>query len=192
MTRSRCDGTPRGRLVSERINCGLRKKGMGPAELCGTVGGKLRTASGHLETVATVRPIRNLQDDISGFLYPGKRPVIGVNKDQAQVRQRFTIAHELGHLKLHEHRQVHVDREFRVRFRSGTSSQGINRDEMEANRFAAELLMPLEFLRRDIEERDFALTDNEALWSLAKIYGVSAQAMAFRLNGLGIPIVEEE
>ena len=132
------------------------------------------------------------KDDISGFLYPGKRPVIGVNKDQAQVRQRFTIAHELGHLKLHEHRQVHVDREFRVRFRSGASSQGINRDEMEANRFAVELLMPLEFLRRDIEERDFALTDNEALWSLAKIYGVSAQAMAFRLNGLGIPIVEEE
>ena len=52
--------------------------------------------------------------------------------------------------------------------------------------------MPLQFLRRDIEERDFALTDDEALWSLAKRYGVSAQAIAFRLNGLGIPVVEEE
>ena len=49
--------------------------------------------------------------------------MIGVNKDQAQVRQRFTIAHELGHLKLHEHKQVHVDREFRVRFRSGATSR---------------------------------------------------------------------
>ena len=64
------------------------------------------------------------EDDISGFLYPGKPPVIGVNKAHAQVRQRFTIAHELGHLKLHEHKQVHVDREFRVRFRSGASSRG--------------------------------------------------------------------
>ena len=130
--------------------------------------------------------------EISGFLYPGRPPVIGVNKEQAQVRQRFTIAHELGHLRLHEQKQVHVDREFRVRFRSEKSSQGINRDEMEANRFAAKLLMPLEFLRRDIEEQDFALTDDKTLWSLAKRYGVSAQAMAFRLNVLGIPIVEAE
>ena len=132
------------------------------------------------------------EDDISGFLYPGKPPVIGVNKAHAQVRQRFTIAHELGHLKLHEHKQVHVDREFRVRFRSGASSRGINRDEMEANRFAAELLMPLEFLRQDIERQEFAFTDDDVLWSLAKRYGVSAQSIAFRLNGLGIPIVEGE
>lgn len=130
-------------------------------------------------------------EDISGFLYPGTRPVIGVNKDQASVRQRFTIAHELGHLLLHEHEQVHVDREFRVRLRSGVSSQGIDKDEMEANRFAAELLMPIESLRQDIEEREFTFTDDDALWLLAKRYGVSAQAMAFRLNALGVPVVEK-
>ena len=52
--------------------------------------------------------------------------------------------------------------------------------------------MPLAVLWRDIEETDFALTEDEALWFLARRYGVSSQAMAFRLNGLGIPIVEEE
>ena len=43
-------------------------------------------------------------NDLSGFLYrEGDQAVIGVNKDHAPVRQRFTIAHELGHLLLHEH-----------------------------------------------------------------------------------------
>lgn len=131
------------------------------------------------------------EEDISGFFYPGKTPIIGVNKDQANVRQRFTIAHELGHLKLHNHAQVHVDREFRVRLRNSVSSEGIDQDEMEANRFAAELLMPIELLREDVENQDFALTDDEALWFLAKRYGVSAQAMAIRFNALSYTFTVE-
>lgn len=39
-------------------------------------------------------------EDISGLLYrtAGTAPVIGVNSNNPKVRQRFTIAHELGHL----------------------------------------------------------------------------------------------
>ena len=111
--------------------------------------------------------------------------VIGVNRDQATVRQRFTIAHELGHLLLHEYSRVHVDRGFRVRLRSGLSSEGTDRDEMEANRFAAELLMPIEFLQADLEKREFDLADDSEFQTLAKRYGVSTQALAIRLNGLG-------
>ena len=78
-----------------------------------------------------------------------------------------------------------------MRLRSGISGQGIDLDEMEANRCAAELLMPIEFLRLDIEEREFDLTNDEELWTLAKRYGVSTQSMAIRLNGLGYsPTVE--
>ena len=126
-------------------------------------------------------------DDLSGFLYRDgeKAAVIGVNKDQAAVRQRFTIAHEIGHLLLHENDQVHVDREFKVQLRSGVSSQGTNLDEVEANRFAAELLMPSELLRSDVEGRDFNLADDEELRFLARRYGVSTQALAIRLNSLG-------
>ena len=132
------------------------------------------------------------EDDIDGFLYrENERAVIGVNKDQARVRRRFTIAHELGHLLLHEHEEVHVDRGFRVRLRSGVSSQGLDRDEMEANRFAAELLMPIRMLRRDIEDHVFDLADDGELYLLAKRYGVSTQALAFRITGLGYaPTVE--
>lgn len=125
-------------------------------------------------------------DDIDGFLYrEGKQAVIGVNQDQALVRQRFTIAHELGHLLLHDHDEIHVDRGFRVRLRSGASREGLDRDEMEANRFAAELLMPMDFLRADLEEQEFDLADDDELRSLARRYGVSTQALAIRLNGLG-------
>ena len=111
--------------------------------------------------------------------------IIGVNKDHAPVRQRFTIGHEIGHLLLHDHDEVHVDRDFRVRMRSGASSQGTDRDEMEANRFAAELLMPLRLLRDDVESCEFDLTDDDELRSLARRYGVSSQALAIRLNALG-------
>ena len=130
--------------------------------------------------------------DIDGFLYrKGSEAVIGVNQDQAPVRQRFTVAHELGHLLLHEHDQVHVDRGFRVRLRSGVSQKGMDRDEMETNRFAAEVLMPIEFLRVDLESNEFDLADGDQFCAIAKRYGVSTQALVIRLNGLGYaPAVE--
>ena len=131
-------------------------------------------------------------DDIDGFLYQeGDQIVIGVNRNQAPVRQRFTVAHELGHLLLHEHSQIHIDRGFRVRLRSGLSGEGTDLEEMEANRFAAELLMPIDFLRADLEHHEFDLADDRQLRGLAKRYGVSTQALAIRLNGLGYaPAVE--
>ena len=165
-----------------------------------------RTLLSELEIQAPPVPVRQLarhrgarivrvsgnDGDIDGFVYhKGDEVVIGINQDQAPVRQRFTIAHELGHLLLHELDQIHVDRGFRVRLRNGASSEGTDRDEMEANRFAAELLMPLDFLMADLEEREFDLADDKELRALAKRYGVSTQALAIRLNGLGYaPAVE--
>ena len=128
-------------------------------------------------------------DNIDGFLFRnGIEAVIGINRDRAAVRRRFTIAHELGHLLLHEQGQVHVDRGFRVRLRSGVSSEGTDQDEMEANRFAAEILMPIDFLRNDLKRQEFDLADDNELRSLARRYGVSTQALAIRLNSLGYSI----
>ncbi|MDE0101568.1 MAG: ImmA/IrrE family metallo-endopeptidase [Bryobacterales bacterium] len=138
---------------------------------------------------ACIVQVAGREDDIDGFLYrEGGEAVIGVNQDQAAVRQRFTIAHELGHLLLHEHSLVHVDRGFRVRLRNGASREGTDKDEMEANRFAAELLMPTVFLRTDLEEWELDLADDRQLRALAKRYGVSTQALAIRLNTLGYSI----
>jgi len=42
------------------------------------------------------------KDDLSGILYrDGKNKIIGINSAHAQNRQRFSIAHEIGHLRLH-------------------------------------------------------------------------------------------
>ena len=131
--------------------------------------------------------VDSLEGDLSGFLYRDKaQAVIGVNTSHAPARQHFTIAHELGHLLLHDQEQLHVDHEFRVRLRSDVSSQGTDEAEQEANYFAASLLMPREFLERDLANEEYVdLLDDDFLHGLARKYGVSAQALAIRLKTLG-------
>jgi len=127
--------------------------------------------------------------NISGFLYREHgKAIIGVNAAHHPNRQRFTVAHELGHLLLHGAADgirvddVHVDRSFHLR--SQLSSEGTDPAEREANFFAAELLMPEHFLRA--EALSFDLVDDAAAKDLAKRYGVSVQAMMIRLANLGI------
>lgn len=128
-----------------------------------------------------------LEGDMSGFLYRDRhRAVIGVNTSHAQVRQNFTIAHELGHFLLHDQERLHVDREFRVRLRDDVSSQGTDVAEREANFFAASLLMPREFLEADLAKEEYVdLLDDDLLRALGKKYGVSTQALVNRLKNLG-------
>lgn len=127
-------------------------------------------------------------EEVSGFLYrePGKPAVIGVNSRQHPNRQRFTIAHEIGHLALHNFESVHVDRGFFVKLRGPASSTGENVEEVEANLFAAELLMPRAFLKADLAQHNTVdFLDDEFLQGLAARYGVSVQAMTIRLSYLG-------
>ncbi len=133
----------------------------------------------------------NAEDDLSGFLLRDvsrNRNVIGVNAAHSRTRQRFTVAHELGHLLLHEGEPVHVDGvgSFCIERRSSRSSQGDEPHEIEANMFAAELLMPEEFLRQDIERgmEPVDLSDDADIGSLAEKYQVSTTAMTFRLANL--------
>jgi len=130
---------------------------------------------------------KSLEGPISGFLDSDpERPVIGVNTHHATVRQRFTIAHELGHLLLHKEGQVHVDHELQIRLRDSVSSQGVDESEMEANLFAAELLMPLAFMQADVDNND--LLENDWIERLARKYKVSAQALLIRLSSLGFVV----
>jgi Zn-dependent peptidase ImmA (M78 family) len=78
--------------------------------------------------------------------------VIGVNPAHHLNRQRFTIAHELGHYFLHEGLEEHVDQNFRVEWRNADTSRAVNWQKIQANRFAAELLMPTSFLEDDLNE----------------------------------------
>lgn len=129
-------------------------------------------------------------EDISGLLYraPNAAPVIGVNSTNPKLRQRFTVAHELGHLVLHEGQELILERLVRVNFRDATSSTASDQEEIEANRFAAELLMPGPLLERAfqllLEGRP--LSDVELVRRVARRFEVSHQAMEYRLANLGM------
>lgn len=118
-------------------------------------------------------------------------PLIGYNQTESEVRQRFTIAHELGHLFLHNNGVldgVYVDRsaEYTIEFRNEVSSSGEVRKEREANAFAAALLMPKSLLLEEIEQHHLNLADDDSLIVLAKKFNVSVSAMAYRLLNLGL------
>ena len=112
------------------------------------------------------------------------KPVIGVNSAHHINRQRFTIAHECAHLCLHKGKDVYIDRSFRVNVnrRDGRSAQAVDPDEIEANRFAAELLMPHMMILDDLIELD--IEDDIELRELADKYQVSLQALTHRINNL--------
>ena len=115
--------------------------------------------------------------------------VIGVNSAHHINRQRFTIAHECAHFYLHTGRDVYIDRTFRVNVnrRDERSTQAVDPDEIEANRFAAELLMPYNLILNDIIE--FDIEDDEDLEELAAKYRVSVQALTYRINNLLINFI---
>ena len=143
---------------------------------------KIATALG-----ATVK-YSPFEGELAGVLARGEdQVVIGVNSSHHSNRQRFTIAHECGHLLLHEG-AAYVDKSFRVNWRDDVSSMAVDRHEIEANRFAAELLMPYKILLQDLRSHDIDLENEEAIKTLAKRYGVSVQAMTYRIANL----VEEQ
>lgn len=121
-----------------------------------------------------------LDDDVSGLLVrQGDAATIGVNEGQSSLRQRFTIAHEFGHFMLHEGMVEHVDRGYRVNFRNQQSSLARDVEEIEANFFAATLLMPLRLL--DAAGAVDAVDDDAMVETLAKSFQVSRHAMSLRL-----------
>jgi Zn-dependent peptidase ImmA (M78 family) len=121
--------------------------------------------------------------DVSGILIrQGNSAIIGTNSTQSAQRQRFTIAHELGHFLLHEGIINHVDRSYRVNFRSAESSRATNVDEIEANYFAASILMPKHML--DGLSAEEALDNDSQVANLAKQFQVSRLAMSLRLANI--------
>jgi Zn-dependent peptidase ImmA (M78 family) len=116
-------------------------------------------------------------------------PLYFINKNQSQVRQRFSIAHELGHLLLHAssgsqlEASIHLDKH--TFYRNPLSSKGIDEQEKEANRFAAELLMPSVYLKEKIASCPDMIDCNEDIVStIAKELKVSTTALSLKLAGI--------
>jgi hypothetical protein len=123
-----------------------------------------------------------LQDGqtLSGLLLPS-RGEIWVNAEEAQAwpaRRRFTIAHELGHWRMHRRAEAGVF------CRSAVIESALERDkptpaptEDDANAFAAAVLMPPRLLRDHYAQtRDFR--------ALCRMFGSSGAAMGRRLHAV--------
>ena len=114
--------------------------------------------------------------EVAGLLLKeGKSWYIYTNNENSASRQRFTIAHELGHYYLnHISKEVESD----VIWRDKVSSYGTDEKEKSANAFAAELLMP----KRLIDEMyNFGYSARQMAYKL----GVSPTAISNRLDSLG-------
>ena len=128
--------------------------------------------------------LADLGEDCSAVLVRnGDRAVIGVNEDHHPNRQRFSIAHEIAHFVLHEG-DTYIDKGYRVHFRDLESGSGTKLEEMEANAFAAALLMPAKRVRDAFKQQPFELTGDDSLELLAKKFRVSTEAMTYRLMNL--------
>ncbi|WP_246281898.1 ImmA/IrrE family metallo-endopeptidase [Fodinicola acaciae] len=127
--------------------------------------------------------------DVSGMFYRQRdTAVIVVNRDHSSHRQRFTIAHEIGHARLHDS-DTFLDGLATLRFRDGKSATGTDIEEREANAFAAALLMPAEWVRDrflGLVSAHRATGEDQAISQLAGHFDVSEQAMRFRLVNLSL------
>ena len=129
-----------------------------------------------------------LDDELSGMIFlKDNQAVIGVNAHHSPNRQRYTIAHELGHYFLHEdilRQGAHVDTMITMLNRDQDAALGTINIEIEANQFAAELLMPRHMIEKYLNSEGLgsaAKSDDAVVESMAKAFKVSTAAMAIRL-----------
>lgn len=132
--------------------------------------------------------IAELPDNISGVIMFETEKTsfsIYINKNKSNTRQYFTIAHELGHYFLHQQEvkdesfvdgENVLDRDGMLYRRDAAASTKL---EIEANNFAASLVMPSELVKkawnklRDVDD-------------CAHLFSVSVDAMGVRLRRLGL------
>jgi Zn-dependent peptidase ImmA (M78 family) len=133
-----------------------------PVSIAGTLGVKVFTA--------------DLDPSVAGLLVKrrGEDAAIYLNAADSENRQRFTCAHEIGH---YIQRSSGDDNEWEfVDRRDQLSSQGTDENEIYANSFAAELLMPAHEVRSKAKKIGPA--------QLAATFQVSLEAMKNRLSTL--------
>lgn len=114
-------------------------------------------------------PLPDAMDGLSA--YYGERPFIVVSSDATRDRSRLNVAHEFGHLVLHE--SISVEGELDI--------ETFRLVEDQAWRFAGALMLPAESFLKDVYS-----TSLDALLLLKKRWGVSVAAIIKRLQVLGI------
>jgi len=128
--------------------------------------------------------IAGLPHGVAGCCWrDGDRVVLWVNGTHAPVRQRFTLAHELGHVRCRHDGAMPVETFVTLGGRTTDSR------EVQANAFAAELLAPATAVTAIVDGADPGLDD---VVQIAATFGISTIAALYRLNSLGLARDYEE
>lgn len=134
----------------------------------------------------TVHNAKFADDSLAGLIAKhGEHSQILVEQSDPPYRKRFSIAHELGHHFMHlpDGGQI-VDKRvdmFREKQPTAAAWSEQRRREIEANWFAAALLMPEELVREYWAE-------NPRVMVLARIFNVSEEAMGYRIDALDLEV----
>lgn len=141
----------------------------------------------------------DLENEVSGMLViDHDHKHIVVNSLHPSNRQRFTIAHELGHLALHaaaKDQPIFIDTKY-YRYKGVGSNGNVEYvqpnsttsvvEEREANLFAEALLMPSTLVKYYVDDRKINIRDEFDVAMLAIAFGVSEQAMSIRAKKLDL------
>ena len=170
--------TLRTTAIKERVASLLRKYD------ADTIPVDVQALAKHLNIRVVAQP---LEETTSGVLIiRNGQAIIGVNASHHLHRQCFTIAHELGHFLLHGNSSnFFVDATLKF-YRDENSADGSYTQEIEANAFAAELLMPEGLLLQYLNDQRIELDDKASRKVAASAFGVSEQALTLRLVNLGL------
>lgn len=123
-----------------------------------------------------------MNPEISGLIQPSEQTLassgyeIKLNKFESSERQRFTLAHEIGHFLLHKGDIAHGIKD-NILYRSMLSDI----KEHEANKIASALIMPIDLVKMKIQENR-NLSNAEMLEYLSKEFKVSKAAMEIKLG----------
>lgn len=110
-------------------------------------------------------------DNVSGFInIEDGRPTMYVNLNEPKNRRKFTVAHEFGHWLLHKEK-IRKDPGMTVLYRKALGAANDDPAEREANAFAAELLVPMEMLQKEIDK---------PVHELAEKFQVSTDVIGYR------------
>lgn len=119
-----------------------------------------------------------LDDNLSGYIEKkDEQYIIVINSRHSPLRQRFTLAHELGHYYLHQSKLADRHTDVALFRDSNEDRLGI---EYAANDFAAELLMPEDRFRSAIK------SGQNTPRSLSSLFQVTEKAVLYRAYKLGI------
>lgn len=125
--------------------------------------------------------VSSMRTGVSGqIMKEGDHYVIRVNRNEARERQRYTIAHELAHYLLHKEIIDSLPDGItdNVLYRSGAPE----RIEFEANRLAAEIVMPMHLIEEKLKNEFNGVVTDATIESLAAAFAVSKAAMEIRLS----------